>query len=446
MTNRLFWKLCLIITTSVVAFFYLLSLLTTQAENDMSYLALEDRNTITAWGQQAEKIYLAGNQLALEQWASQLQKEEQTWVAIAGYDVNHIAGNTLKEQHYNGNHLGRSIDWKIHLYFSQNPIMEVPFENKQVSFLIQLPNRMRPGNYLKYTEVIMQIIVPAIILIFLSYLLYRYIMEPLGQLQIATRQFSKGNYEVRAQNLMGKRSDEFHELAVTFDKMAIRIGEQLISQRQLIADLSHELRTPLTRLDIALAEENSLNNNSANIKRIERESKQIRKLVDDTLTLAWLDNEKPSLQQESVELIDLLDVLVDDAKFEYPDRIIDCIFPNSAFIQNSSHRAAGQAIENILRNALRYTPVGKKVLLCVEESGTHFILNINDQGPGVPKAFIEMIFKPFFRLDKSREENSDSLGLGLALAQRQLSAIRATVSAKNLSSGGLSMTINFPKS
>lgn len=445
MTHRLFLKLCLIIATGVVALFYLLNLLNSHTENNMSYLSNNDKDTITAWGKKAEKLYLANNSVNLDEWINELQIAENTWAGIATYKVNYIVGNTTQEKLYKGFNLGRSVDWKIHLDFSQNPVMEVPFSGKPISFLIKLPSRMRPGNYLKYTEIIMQIIIPAIILVILSYLLYRYIMEPLGQLQSATRQFSKGKFEVRAQGLMGNRRDEFFELAVTFDNMAIRIGEQFINQKQLIADLSHELRTPLTRLDIALASEKQSNVDSPNIKRIKRESKHIRKLVEDSLTLAWLENEKPTLEQESVELIDLLDVLMADAAYEFPDRNINCHFPNSALILNSSHRAAGLAIENILRNALRYTPTGQDVTLTITESSKSFSLYIDDQGPGVPEEFIELIFRPFFRLDKSREENSDSFGLGLALAQRELSAIRTTVCAKNLKQGGLSMIICFPK-
>ncbi len=271
------------------------------------------------------------------------------------------------------------------------------------------------------------------------------LMTPLIQLKVATRDFSKGNFDVSAKKMMGKRNDEFSELAITFDQMAARIGEQITNQRQLIADLSHELRTPLTRLDIALDKENSLLLPSENIERIDRESRQIRRLVEDTLTFAWLENEQPELQQESLELIDLLDVLIDDAKFEFLDRDIHIQFPDSAIVANSSHRAAGQALENVLRNALRYTPKGKKVSVSVVERTNSFQVIIVDQGPGVPEQYLDSIFKPFFRVDRSRAASSDSFGLGLALAQRQLAAIRATIMAVNIPSEGLSMTIDFPK-
>ena len=227
--------------------------------------------------------------------------------------------------------------------------------------------------------------------------------------------------------------------------MANRIGEQLISQRQLIADLSHELRTPLTRLDIALDAECKREDQSENIRRVERESRHIRKLVEDTLTLAWLENERPELQQESVELVDLLDVIIDDARFEFSDRKLDFSSANSAIVENSSHRAIGQAVENILRNALRYTPIGQVVSVSLTEHGDKYTIAIDDNGPGVPEKHLKNIFKPFYRVDKSREGNNDNFGLGLALAQRQLKAVRASIEANNRSPGGLSMVITIPK-
>jgi two-component system sensor histidine kinase PfeS len=445
MTNKLFLKLCLIIALSLVIVFYLLNLVTSKTEEGMSYLSLENKQTLNSWGKQAEKLYLSGDKQALDNWLAAQQKQENTWMVVAAFDIKNIAGATLKSEYYQGYNLGRNVDWKIHLYFDLNPVMQMPFSDNKTSLLVYLPDRMRPGSYWQHTQITLRIIVPAILLIFLSYLLYRYIMTPLLQLKMATREFSKGKLDVSAKKLMGNRNDEFSELAITFDQMAARIGEQFTSQRQLIADLSHELRTPLTRLDIALDKENSLLSPSENIERIDRESRQIRKLVEDTLTFAWLENEQPELQQESIELIDLLDVLIDDAKFEFPDRDIHCQFPYSALIANSSHRAAGQALENVLRNALRYTPKGKKVSVSVVEKANSFQVIIVDQGPGVPEKYLDTIFKPFFRVDSSRAASSDSFGLGLALAQRQLTAIRATITSTNITPTGLCMTITFPK-
>lgn len=444
MSRQLFWKMCLTFAAGVVILFYVLSEVTNRAEEGMSMLAIEDRQTITNWGRQAEQLYKSGDIQGLNDFLEKLKAQEETWLAVVSFDYSEVAGDDVSLVYKGEQTLGRSVDWKVHLYFSHNPVMEVSFEGIKASFLIQLPDRMRPGGHWLYAKFALRLIIPAMLMACLCFFMYRHIMKPLTQLQTATRHFSSGNFDVRAEQIMGQRSDEFLELAKTFDQMASRIGEQIISQRQLIADLSHELRTPLTRLDIALSAIKE-EERSDNLERIERESRHIRKLVEDTLSLAWLENEKPELQQESLDLIDLLDVLIDDAEFEYPDRKIIRKLPNSAFIHNSSHRAAGQSIENILRNALRYTPQGKCVEVTVNSCADYYEITIEDQGPGVPEALLAAIFKPFFRVDKSRERKGNSFGLGLALAQRQLATIRGNVLAQNNQSGGLSMLINLPK-
>lgn len=446
MNRRLLWKLFLIIATGTVALFYVINVLTSRAEEGMSYIAPEYREQIKTWGREAEQLYLAGDEQALTLWLEALQAQEQTWAAVVKSDLTGLAGSQLTPRFYEEFSIGRSVDWMIHLYFEENPIMEVTFADRRIHFLILLPQRMRPGLYWGYTQLVLQIILPMILLSLLSLVLYRHIMNPLRELERATRAFSRGNLDVRVRQLLGNRSDELTELAATFDQMAGRIGELIVNQRQLIADLSHELRTPLTRLDIAL-DNLQEDRSDANIERIQRESQQIRRLVEDTLTLAWLDNERPVLQQETLDLVDLLDVLCDDAQFEFPDRQLLRRLPETAEIHNSSHRALGQALENIIRNALRYTQAGGQVcvgLNCLENS---YVIHVWDQGPGVPEDCLEHIFEPFFRVDQARSTASPTsgFGLGLALARRQLRAVGGSVSALNLAHGGLQMTVILPR-
>ncbi|WP_353647164.1 histidine kinase sensor domain-containing protein [Colwellia sp. UCD-KL20] len=453
--------MCLIIATGIVGFFYIISVLTSRTEEGMSFLDTEHQQQLVAWGNIAEILYVAGDKQALDSWLNNLQIQENTWASIATYQIDYVAGNLKQQELYQGFNLGRSIYWKIHLYFEENPVMELPFKEGNISLLIQLPERMRPGSNWQYTHITIQIVLPMILLALLSIFIYRHIMSPLRKLDRATKEFSRGNLEVRVSQLLGNRSDELSELANTFDQMASHIGELILNQRQLISDLSHELRTPLTRLDIALDNFNEQNNvegiegdtakgitsevKRENLKRINRESRYIRKLVEDTLTLAWLENEQPQLQQESLDLVDLLDILIEDAKFEFPIVQLEAQLPESAVIENSSHRALGQALENIIRNALRYTPEGKKVVVQLSVQGESFCIKISDQGPGVPDEYLSTIFRPFFRLDKSRLADNDSFGLGLALAQRQLQAVKASVLAENIPNSGLCIIVLIPK-
>lgn len=445
MNRRLLWKLCLIVAIGTVTLFYLVNLLVLQAEEQMSYLSQEHQQQLMSYAKQAEKLYLAGDKEALRQWMDDIQERENTWAAIIKTEIDPVAGGDLDDYFYRYYGIGRGVEWIIHPWL-QEPLMELKFADKQAHFLIRLPDHMRPHMfpYLGVANLSMRILIPLLMLILISVLLYRHIMWPLRQLEIATRKFSRGDFEARVRNHIGSRSDELTALASTFDSMADRISTLILNQRQLISDLSHELRTPLARLDIAIEQLRNGKVEQDQIDRVERESKQIRKLVEDTLTFAWLVNEDPSLNQESIDLVDLLDVVVEDAQFEFPDRHIETLFPDHAPLANSSHRALGQALENIIRNAMRFTPSGSavKVSLIAETDG--YQIDIIDQGPGVREENLENIFQPFFREDSARSVSSSSFGLGLALAKRQILATGGTVNARNRAQGGLVMSISLP--
>ncbi|WP_102796258.1 histidine kinase sensor domain-containing protein [Bowmanella denitrificans] len=443
MKRTLFWKFFVVLATGTVAFFYLLHILTIKTEENMSFIAEKDKQELQSWGAQAEAFILSKQFDALDAWLTEIKNKENTWLSIASFEALHIAGENFDKDFVGSYHFGRSVDWKIHLYFAENPVMELPFTTLNASLLVKLPERMRPGTYWSTARFVMQIMLPMTVLALLSFVLYRHIMSPLQRLDKATKEFSMGNFEARVGKYLGNRDDELSHLADTFDQMACRIGELIASQRQLISDLSHELRTPLTRLDIAVSGFDNANSQQ-HLMRIGRESQHIRKLVEDTLTLAWLDNEKPVLQQEQLDLVDLLDVLIEDAKFEFPDRHIHLDSPVNAIVQNSSHRALCLAIENVIRNALRYTPPGKVVHIALNQGQDNFCILVSDQGPGIPEQYLQKVFEPFFRVDDARQGDNHSFGLGLALAKRHLASVRASIHAENRAGGGLQVVIRIP--
>ncbi len=471
MNKPLMWRLCWTIAAGTVLLFWAVDVLTKRTEHRMSYIAEEYQLELLQMGKTAESILVNDGEPALARWLQALQEKEQTWAAVVSSQVVPLANGYLSDQFVEGFRLGRSVEWKIHLYFKENPIMDVTFEGGEFSernlhFLIQLPQRMRPGAYLQYTHLLLQIALPLVLLTALALVLYRHVMLPLQQLERATRQFSKGNYDVRVKSFLGNRNDELSALAETFDGMTAKIGSLILTQRQLIADLSHELRTPLARIDMAVdCIEHGIKTEES-MQRLKKESITMRQLVEDTLTLAWLENEKPRLNEEAVDLIELLELLVEDAEFEYPDRSIatnfsDACLPDQAVLSSSSHRALAQAFENIIRNALKYTPPGGTVRVQVALVDQHLSVHIQDQGPGVPEAYCEDIFRPFFRVEKSRSESTadntmlpnhistdakpGGFGLGLALARRQIEAVGGTIEARNVPEGGLMMSVLLPR-
>jgi len=151
----------------------------------------------------------------------------------------------------------------------------------------------------------------------------------------------------------------------------------------------------------------------------------------------------PTLDKERFDLVELLDVICSDARFEYPQHTLTLESPAQLATAHSSQRALNQALENIIRNALQHTPIKREVTVTVSAHSNNLSISIADKGPGVPEHLLEDIFLPFFQVVKSRAKKSalipiaagtrgGGFGLGLALAQRQIAAVGGTVTAQNL--------------
>ncbi|MDX1458879.1 MAG: sensor histidine kinase [Marinobacter sp.] len=446
MNHRLLWKLCGTLALGTLVLFWLISFVGSETERKMSFIDQKYQQTLKDWGRTAETLYREGDEQALARWLKDLQLRENTWAAVVRSDIRPLAGSELTDRFREGFRLGRDEEWKIHLYFPENPIMETTFADGNTHFLVLLPQRMRPGTYLPEARVLLKVALPLAVLVVLCLVIYRHVMTPLRQLELATRQFTDGNLGVRVRALLGNRNDELAALAETFDRMAERTGDLILSQRRLIADLSHELRTPLTRIEMAVSCLEEGVDIQHFLPRIRRECGLMRGLVEDTLTLAWLENEKPRLDQESLDLTDLLDSILDDARYEYPGHCLQARLPDRAGLIGSSHRALAQAIENVIRNACNHTPADGTIRVSLEGEDSGFRLIVNDEGPGVPPAHLELIFKPFFRSRGDCSGQPSGHGLGLALARRQVEAAGGWIKAENREEGGLRMVLWFPAS
>jgi two-component system sensor histidine kinase PfeS len=444
MKRRLLWKLSLTITVGTIALFWIIHHLILQTEQRMSFIDKQDQQQLIDYARHAEMLYLQGEDKKLADWITYIKQQEDTWVALIRSQLTPLAGSDMDDYFVENFALGRDVSWKIHLYFAQNPIMDITFADGHTHFLIRLPQRMRPGGYWTYTSLLLQIALPMLLLAILSVVIYRHVMSPLRQLETATKQFSDGDYQVRVRDDLGKRNDEIAVLASTFDSMAERIGTQIQTQRHLTSDLSHELKTPLTRVELALSIAEQSTPDDESLQRIRDECQQMREMVEDALTLAWLENERPALRNESLDLTDLIDSIVENARFEFPGQVITLQIPETAYLQQSSDRALGHAIENILRNALSHTPKHGTVSLSLKKYPDRFDLQIDDQGPGVPREHLQNIFKPFFRLNTLTSIVHKGFGVGLALARRQVEATGGKLWAEINEHGGLTMIMQLP--
>ncbi|MEC9313753.1 MAG: histidine kinase sensor domain-containing protein, partial [Pseudomonadota bacterium] len=145
MKRRLFWKLSAVIVAGTVLLFWLIHILVNKTEQHMSFIDEAHQQTLYEYAARAEQLYISGDDAQLSQWLQTIREKEDTWVALVQPKIEPIAGSQLSDEFRERFRLGRSIDWKIHLYFKTNPVMDVVFADGITHFLITLPQRMRPG-------------------------------------------------------------------------------------------------------------------------------------------------------------------------------------------------------------------------------------------------------------------------------------------------------------
>ncbi|WP_114764583.1 sensor histidine kinase [Vibrio rhodolitus] len=444
MKKILFWRLFVVLALGGVIFFSLLHSAAILSNEKMSYLKQEHQQEIIDWGDQAQRLLAEGDKTELNNWLNQLSERENTWVTLVKSSIDVVGGNELNQRFWSGYGIGRNVEWKIHLDFPDNPIMEVALAPTNYHFLIKLPQRMRPGTYMSHAFWIFRVVIPFTALFALTIFMYRYVMKPMRYFSIAAREFSQGNYQARISEHLKLGQDELSQVARTFDDMAERTATVIEHNRNLIAEMSHEIRTPLARVEMATdCAENGLDSQIM-IERIRSEVKNMRQMAEDTLTLAWLENERPNLCSESFDLSELLESIIEDARFEFTDRVIFSDIPSSLPITHSSQRALSQALENIIRNGLRYTPTGEALIVKVVSQPTCWLLTVSDSGPGIDPSLSKKIFKPFFKANNQTSARK-GFGVGLALAKRHIEAVNGSIEARNRKHNGLDMIVTLPR-
>ena len=276
--------------------------------------------------------------------------------------------------------------------------------------------------------------------------LARYVSKPVERLQSSARSLAAGNLEARVGDEFSRRQDELGVLARDFDTMADHVRNLLASKETLLRGMSHELRSPLARLRVALGLARRDGGDVAKqLDRIELEAERLDTLIGQMLQLSQLRAAEPALPRAPVELTSLLSEVVEDARLEATaaNRHVEWA-PNGAVEIEGDHDLMRSAIENVLRNAVRFTKEGTAVNVTLNKSGDNARVVIEDEGPGVPQDELQRIFEPFYRVAEARDRDSGGTGIGLAITARVVNLYGGEVIATNRSEGGLRVAINLP--
>ncbi|MCW5298671.1 HAMP domain-containing protein [Herbaspirillum lusitanum] len=306
------------------------------------------------------------------------------------------------------------------------------------------PRRMPPPPFF---FPMMPMLVATVASLFFAMLLAWYFSQPIRLLKSAFARASSGNLNDRLAPQMGKRNDELTDLGRDFDGMTDKLRALMDSQRRLLHDVSHELRSPIARLQasIGLARLQP-EKTAATLERIEREGVRMDKLVGELLTLSRLETGVTGAMEDHIRMEDLLTEIIDDARFEAEavDRHIEGMVRCDVVIKGGAELLY-RAIENVVRNAIKQTAVDTTIAINtqVDKDRQSLLVSVIDHGPGVPEEELQLIFEPFFRSSRTRE-NSNGYGLGLTIARRIVEAHGGRIRAFNRVDGGLCVDILLP--
>ncbi|MBV8523612.1 MAG: HAMP domain-containing histidine kinase [Acetobacteraceae bacterium] len=282
-----------------------------------------------------------------------------------------------------------------------------------------------------------------------SFFLARYLARPIGQIRSAAAAFAAGDLTARAGSRLGRRRrDEAADLVRAFDRMADRVAASMQAQQRFIGDVSHEIKSPLARLSLALglARREAGKAAGPRFDRMERELDTVSRLVGELRVLSSLQGGTAPGRSDPVDLAEAVQEAAGDLTFQWRERArgIRVIRGGNAPLWVRGDGALLRRVaENVLANALFYTPDGTEVEAILDRSGPWARLVVRDRGPGVPSEALPHLFEPFYRVDEARARNTGGVGLGLAICKRAVELHGGRISAVS-AAPGLALRIELP--
>jgi len=301
--------------------------------------------------------------------------------------------------------------------------IKIRSENEVIEFLV--PKDMVSASSVRLF--LLWTTLPSIVLIIIALIFLKNQTKPLVKLAKAAERFGKGDY---VNDFRASGSQEIRKAAFEFDRMAKRINRHLNQRAEMLSGISHDLRTPLTRLKLQLAMLKQKDISESMSKDID----EMEKMLNDYLQFAKTQVQEPST------IINLNDLLIS----------IRNKFNNNNFTFNESSdlielkgrlTALQRSFENIIQNGLTY---GKKVNVKIQKGNRLATIFFEDDGPGIPEDQYKNVFKPFFRLDKSRSLNQSGVGLGLAIVEDVINSHGGNIQLGKSKKNGLLVKISLP--
>lgn len=337
--------------------------------------------------------------------------------------------------------LARSFD---HLRIN-GPFIVRTLKREYNEYFIQTVNPQKEGfNEIFDSPWLMSVIVMCVafpILFFLSWRLTR----PVKELRLAANAIALGDLKINPK-IEKQGIKELRDVGRSFNQMVTALQDLNQYQQRLLADISHELKTPLARLQLAVAIIRRRNGESSEIDRIENEIQKLNTMILDLLSLSR-QQVNSHLARAKFPVQQIWFDILEDAKFEMNENglaleIHNHIPPSERYYINGNCQLLSSAVENVIRNAKKYAETRVSVVLTIHKK--NLVIDIEDDGPGVPESEYEQIFRPFYRVDEARARQTGGTGLGLAIVLNAVQQHKGTVVASKASIGGLRVEIVLP--
>ena len=317
---------------------------------------------------------------------------------------------------------GNSNYWFSTSKFKNAVEIKIKSDNEVIEFLV--PKEMVSTSSVRLF--VLWTTLPSIVLIIIALIFLKNQTRPLVKLAKAAEKFGKGDY---INDFIPSGAQEIRKASYEFDRMAKRINRHLNQRSEMLSGISHDLRTPLTRLKLQLA----MINQKDLSEKMSKDIDEMEKMLNDYLQFAKTQSQEKTSQ---VELSELFKEIKDNLK----DNNLEILQENKIFL-NARPLALKRSFENIIHNGLTY---GKKVIVKIEKSLNRAVINIEDDGPGIPEDQYKNVFKPFFRLDKSRSLNKSGVGLGLAIVEDVINSHGGSIQLGKSKVKGLKVKISLP--
>ena len=317
---------------------------------------------------------------------------------------------------------GNSNYWFSTSKFKNAVEIKIKSENEVIEFLV--PKEMVSASSIRLF--VLWTTLPSIVLIVIALIFLKNQTRPLVKLAKAAERFGKGDY---VNDFRPSGAQEIRKAAYEFDRMAKRINRHLNQRSEMLSGISHDLRTPLTRLKLQLA---MLTQKDLS-KKMSSDIDEMENMLNDYLQFSKTQSQETTSE---INLSDLFNQIEDS----FNNKNLE-IFHNDKIILKGRPAALKRSFENIIQNGLTY---GEKVLVSLQKSSNRTLIIFEDNGPGIPEDQRKNVFKPFFRLDKSRSLNKSGVGLGLAIVEDIINSHGGSIQLGNSKINGLQVKIFLP--